>query len=125
MLHLLIDKDAPQDLIEETFSARTADVNALNDAGLTPLLRAIQLKRWSLVREILKIDVIDPTIHGEQQLPALMMALDMKADTETLNKVIIYLTDHGVSCIFTAWKRQRPYSKQSYISPSLRTAMPL
>lgn len=88
MLHLLIDKDAPQDLIEETFSARTADVNALNDAGLTPLLRAIQLKRWSLVREILKIDVIDPTIHGEQQLPALMMALDMKADTETLNKLI-------------------------------------
>lgn len=88
MLHFLIDKDAPQDLIEETFSARTADVNALNDAGLTPLLRAIQSKRWKLVREILKVNLIDPTIHGEQQLPALMMALEKKADTDILNKLI-------------------------------------
>jgi hypothetical protein len=38
---------------------------------------------------------------------------------------IIYLTDQTFRAIFTAWKRQEPYNKQSFISRSLRTAMPL
>ena len=88
MLHFLIDKDAPQDLIEQTLSAKTVDANALNKAGLTPLLLAIQLKRWSLVRELLKVKEIDPTIHGERQLPVLMSALEMKADLDTLKKLV-------------------------------------
>lgn len=35
---------------------------------------------------------------------------------------IIYLTNHGSRRIFTAWKRRKPYSQQSFTFPILTTA---
>jgi hypothetical protein len=89
MLHLLIGKHAPEDLIENTLAAVTdTDLNALNNEGLTPLMVAIREKNWALVRELLSLTGIEITRHGDKNQSALMLALEMKADQDTLNKFV-------------------------------------
>lgn len=89
MLHLLSAKHAPQELIKSTLSnVVKADLNALNNEGLTPLLVAIEEKNWALVRELLNSKEIEPLRHGAKKPSALMLALVMKADKDTLGKLV-------------------------------------
>jgi ankyrin repeat protein len=89
MLHLLNAKNAPRELIENTLASVTsADLNALNNEGLTPLLVAIKEKNWALVRELLSAREIDPISHGKRKPSALMLALEVGADKDTLGKLV-------------------------------------
>lgn len=89
ILHLFIENQAPQDLIEGILSTVTIDdLNALNEAGLTPLLVGIKNKKWSQVRKLLNSNEVDPTYHGPKTPSALMLALEMRADKDTLSMLV-------------------------------------
>ncbi|MCB0585327.1 MAG: ankyrin repeat domain-containing protein, partial [Phaeodactylibacter sp.] len=89
MLHLLSERNAPPDLIENTLANLAPEgLNTLNKEGLTPLFSAIKSKNWMLVRKLLEFKGIDPTLKGERKPTALMLALELKADKDTLDTLV-------------------------------------
>jgi ankyrin repeat protein len=89
LLHLLVGNDAPEDLIETILENVTAaDLNAFNEGGNTPLMVAIEEKKWALVRQFLSQNDLDPALRGVKARTALMLALQNGADRDTLGQLV-------------------------------------
>ncbi len=88
-LHLLIEKHAPRDIIDNTLSSMSnTDLNTLNKNGHAPVLIAILERNWELVRKLVRYDGIDPTCRGSNSKSTLVLALESKVDEDTLGYLI-------------------------------------
>jgi len=95
LLHILIESDAPVQLIQELLNMPNIDVNALNQKGFTPLMSAIakagearwegKEARWDVVDLMLNCGYVDRNVHGDNSQSPLALALAAQAEEPIIN----------------------------------------
>jgi ankyrin repeat protein len=82
LLHLLIEYEAPGDLVLEMLARPGCRLDSLDSHGATPLMTAAARGAWPIVRALLKRDPGLPTVRGRSAQSAFALALGRYAPTE-------------------------------------------
>ncbi|WP_421796431.1 ankyrin repeat domain-containing protein [Haliscomenobacter sp.] len=87
VFHLTAIKKIPNDIIDWILSEDEGDINLENNDGKTPLMIAIENKKWDIGKQLLEKGA-DPMKHGKNRKPPIFLALEFDAEEAFLTELI-------------------------------------